>query len=51
MSYEDTQSHLAVDFVECHHGSANFKQVWFALAALAILQLLIFSTMGTITER
>ncbi len=47
MSYEDTQSHLAVDFVECHHGSANFKQVWFALAALAILQLPVLATVWT----
>ena len=35
--HEDTESHLAVDFVECHPDSANFKQVWYALAALAIL--------------
>ena len=27
---------LAIDFIECHHDSANFKQVWFALTALAI---------------
>ena len=46
MNYEDTQSHLAVDFVEYHHFSANFKQVWYALAALAILQFFVCSTVG-----
>lgn len=30
-------SNLEVDFIECHHDSANLKQVWFALTALAIL--------------
>ncbi len=28
---------MGVDFVECQRDSANLKQVWFALAALAIL--------------
>ena len=58
--YEDTESPVAIDFlrpdgskraelerVECHHDSANFKQVWFALAALAILQLPVLATVGT----
>ena len=30
-------SNLEVYFIECHHDSANLKQVWFALTALAIL--------------
>lgn len=30
-------NNLEVDFIECHHDSANLKQVWFALTALAIL--------------
>ena len=37
---------MAIDFVECHHDSANLKQVWFALAALAILLLLVLASMG-----
>ena len=47
VDYEDTESPVAIDFVECHHDSANFKQVWFALAALAILQLPVLATVGT----
>ena len=30
-------SNLEVYFIEYHHDSANLKQVWFALTALAIL--------------
>ena len=30
-------SNLEVGFIECHHDSADLKQVWFALTALAIL--------------
>lgn len=44
--YEDTESPVAIDFVECHHDSANFKQAWFALAALAILLVSVLATMG-----
>ncbi len=45
--YEDTESPVAIDFVECHRDSANFKQVWFALAALVILQLPVLATVWT----
>ena len=39
-------SPVVVDFVECRHDSANFKQVWFALAALAILLLSFLAAVG-----
>ena len=37
---------VAIDFVECQRDSANSKQVWFALAALAILLIPILAPMG-----
>lgn len=37
---------LEVDFIECHHDSANLKQVWFALTALAILFLPVCASQG-----
>lgn len=40
-------SNLAIDFIECHHDSANFKQVWFALTALAILQIFVCAKKGS----
>jgi len=47
---EYLKSHLAVDFVECQHDSANSKQVWSALAALAILFVLVCSSVGAETR-
>ena len=40
------ESCVAVDFVECQNDSANFKQVWFALAAMAILLIPLCATVG-----
>lgn len=37
---------MGIDFVECHHDSAMHKQVWFALAALAILFIPFCASMG-----
>ena len=34
---------LGFDFVDCQRDSANFKQVWFALAAMAVLLLFVLA--------
>lgn len=40
------ESGVAVDFVECQNDSANFKQIWFVLAAMAILLIPLCATVG-----
>ena len=37
---------MGVDFVDYLHDSANFKQAWFALAALAVLLIPLCASMG-----
>lgn len=37
---------MGADFVECQHDSAKPKQVWFPLAALAILLVFVLATVG-----
>lgn len=37
---------MGSDFVDYQHDSANFKQVWFALAAMAVLLFFVRAAVG-----